>query len=195
MKPWFIVVTGGPGSGKSALGRELERALRIPFISRDHVRAGLLATAGLWTNEMTEMPPREAAVEAFTRLVEAIAALGISAALEFVVMPDRVSAMRRIEAAGNCVVVRTECEGAAERAQQRDLAEPLLNRRDVLAALGYESVAGYVDDQADHGGVVRTAMQTEFDLPLLAVRTDDGYDPSLPSIVDWIVAQTRRRSR
>jgi hypothetical protein len=35
-------------------------------------------------------------------------------------------------------------------------------------------------------------MQTEFDLPTLVVRTDDGYDPHLDGIVDWIVDQTRR---
>ena len=35
-------------------------------------------------------------------------------------------------------------------------------------------------------------MQRDFDLPLLLVTTDDGYDPPLEEIVDWVVGQTRR---
>ena len=40
------MVTGAPGSGKSTLGAELSRALRMPFIARDDVRGGLFFTAG-----------------------------------------------------------------------------------------------------------------------------------------------------
>ena len=40
--------------------------------------------------------------------------------------------------------------------------------------------------------VVRDRTRTEFDLPLLPVRTDDGYEPPLADIVDWIIDQTRR---
>jgi hypothetical protein len=31
-------------------------------------------------------------------------------------------------------------------------------------------------------------MQTEFALPLLTVRTDDGYDPGLEAILDLVVS-------
>ena len=30
-------------------------------------------------------------------------------------------------------------------------------------------------------------MLTEFEVPTLEVRTDDGYDPSLDEIVDWVI--------
>ncbi len=35
-------------------------------------------------------------------------------------------------------------------------------------------------------------MRTDLGLPTLTVRTDDGYDPPLEHITDWIVAQTVR---
>jgi hypothetical protein len=35
-------------------------------------------------------------------------------------------------------------------------------------------------------------MQAESDLPMIEVRTDDEYDPSLPAIVDWIIERTHR---
>ena len=55
-RPWLVMVTGEPGSGKSTLGRELAGALRIPYLSRDDVRWGLYATAGLLSNDMQRAP-------------------------------------------------------------------------------------------------------------------------------------------
>ncbi len=38
-----------------------------------------------------------------------------------------------------------------------------------------------------------TQYATDFNLPLLTVRTDDGYDPPLAQVVDWVINQTRER--
>ncbi|MDP1794000.1 MAG: hypothetical protein Q8K63_07655 [Acidimicrobiales bacterium] len=191
-KPLLVMVTGEPGSGKTTLGLELSRALRIPFLSRDHVRGGLLATAGLWTNQVGQPSPREAAVEAFIQIVEKTAAVGVSAVIEFVVFGDRLSALERLQSVANMVVVRAECTNASERARTRDLDDPLLNRQSVLDALGYSSVDAYLSANAEQGDIVRTGMLRDFDLPLLPVTTDNGYDPSIEVIVDWVVEQTRR---
>lgn len=191
-RAWLVMVTGEPGSGKTTLGLELSRTLRVPFLSRDQARGGLLATAGLWTNQGGQPPPREAAVEAFAEIVERTAAVGVSAVIEFVVFGDRVAALDRLQSVANVVVVRTECVAAPERARQRDLNDPLLNRKSVLDALGFASVGEYLEANAEQGDLVRSTMMRDFDLPLLRVATDDGYDPSLETIVDWIVDQTRR---
>jgi predicted kinase len=188
-RPWLIVVTGEPGSGKTSLGLQLAAALRVPFLSRDAVRGGLLATAGLWTGEGRALPDREEAVEATVQMVERSAELGVSAVLEFVVFRERREALRRLETAARCLVVRTECADATVRAEQRDRGDTLLQRRDVLRALGHDSIDDYL--QAPQREIVRAGMVTEFDLPLLPVRTDDGYDPPLDEIVDWIVDRTR----
>ncbi len=191
-RPWLVMVTGAPGSGKTTLGLELSRALRLPFLSRDHVRGGMLATAGLWTNEVRSPAPREIAVEAFVQLVEGAAGLGISAVIEFVVFRDRVEALERLVAAAGVLVIHAQCEDAAARADRRDLVDPLLNRPTVLAALGHASVDAFLRATVDQRDIVRNGMQNEFALPTLTVRTDDGYDPQLPEILDWIVEQTRR---
>ena len=74
-RPWLVLVSGEPGSGKTTLGRQLAGALRLPFLSRDDVRGGLYATAGLWTDDVHDHPPREAAVEAFVEILETAARL------------------------------------------------------------------------------------------------------------------------
>jgi hypothetical protein len=111
------------------------------------------------------------------------------AVVELVVTPPRLDAWHRLQEAADWVVVLTECSGAAARADRRDRADPLLNRADVLAALGHESIDDYlVGGERD---VIRATMQREFDVPVLRVDTDDGYNPEMPAIVDWIIEQTR----
>jgi hypothetical protein len=42
---------------------------------------------------------------------------------------------------------------------------------------------------------VQDRLQTEFDLPLLRVRTDDALDPPLEDVLEWIIDQTGRGRR
>jgi predicted kinase len=192
-RPWLVMVTGEPGSGKTTLGRALSDALRVPFVSRDHVRGGMLATQGLWTGRLDGAAPREAAVEAFVEVLEAAAHAGVTVVVEFVVTPARLDALRRIEAAFRCVVVHTSCEDARSRADRRDRTDPFLARPDVLAALGHDSIDSFV--AGPERDLVRQQLQTDLDLPTLPVRTDDGYAPLLAEIVDWVIAQARTSSR
>ncbi len=44
--------------------------------------------------------------------------------------------------------------------------------------------------------IVRSGMLTTFDLPTLTVRCEDGYDPSIERIVDWVIETSHdRRAR
>ena len=110
--------------------------------------------------------------------------------LELVVTPERLDALSRLEAAANIVVLVTFARDPGTRAEVRDRSDRFLNRREVLAALGLQSIDDYL--RAPERRKVRAAMRGEFELPTLRVATDDGYDPTLDSIVDWVIDQTRR---
>lgn len=185
------MVTGEPGSGKSTLGRDIAGALRIPYLSRDDVRWGLYATAGLWTKHIRPAPQRDDAVEAFLQVVEKAASLGVSAVLEFIVFRDRPESLARLEKVADCLVVAATAAEAGSRADRRDLADPLLTRRSVLDALGHASIESYINGPGRE--IVRAGMQNDFELPLLTVRTDNGYDPPLDQVVDWVIDRTRER--
>ena len=189
-RPWLVLVTGEPGSGKTALGLQLAATLRLPFLNRDHIRGGLLATDGLWTNQLHDPAPREAAVDVLVDIAEHAAGLGVSVVLELVVTPTRVHAFRRLQDAGNCLVLLTSSTHARLRADRRDRSDPLLSRPEVRDALGHRSIESYL--QNPERDAVGSGVQTEFDLPLLRVLTDDGYAPRFEAIVDWLVGQTRR---
>jgi hypothetical protein len=185
-------VTGEPGGGKSTLGRDLAQALRVPYLSRDDVRWGLRATAGLWTNSMTSPDDRADAVEAFLQLVERAADLGISAVLEFIVFQDRPESLERLLAVADCAVVLATATHALARAVRRDSTDPLLNRESVLAALGHPSVESYL--AGPERDIIRSQMITDFNLPSLTVCTDDGYDPPLDRVVEWVIDRTHTQA-
>lgn len=191
-RPWLVVVTGEPGSGKSTLGRDLARRLRLPFLSRDDVRWGLFASAGVWTDQAQELPDRDTAREAFLQIVEETARRGVSAVLELIVFQDRPEELERLLAVADVLVVLTTCRDAADRALRREQTDWLHNQPSVLAAFGHRSIDDHLRDGAEQVDAVRRAMVTSFDAPVLEVRTDDGYDPSLDRVADWVVAATRR---
>ncbi len=71
--------------------------------------------------------------------------------------------------------------------------DPLLARDRVLTALGHRSIDTYLDEGRSEGETVRSQMLTKFDefgAPTLAVHTDDGYEPTLNAIVDWLISRT-----
>jgi hypothetical protein len=191
LRPWLVLVTGEPGSGKTTLGKQLADALRLPFLSRDQVRGGLLASAGMWTNQIRTTTTRDAARATFVDLAAAVAGFGVSSVVEFIPFDDSPSELRRLTTVADCLVVFTSCADAPARVDRRDHGDFLINRPPVLAALGYPSIDAYLANPQRH--LVRERMQTEFDLPLLRVRTDDGYDPSVDEILTWVIDQTGRR--
>jgi predicted kinase len=181
-----VVVTGAPGSGKTTLGTELSRALRIPFMARDDVRGGLFLTAGAWSARPRRVPTREEAAEAFLRIVEATASLGVSCVVEYVVRQNRAADIQRLSSVADCVVVVVECRDHLERLAGRNRADRLLNRQPVLDALGYTTNHEHTSDAVARMRSVGKAMRVDFGLPTLRVNTDDGYEPGLDGIVDFV---------
>jgi predicted kinase len=188
-RPTVVLVTGAPGSGKTTLGVELSRALQIPFLARDDVRRGLFFTNGAWTDRPGRLPTAEEAVEAFLRILEATTALGVSCIVEYVVRKERPADLERIAAAGDCVVVLTDCHDPLARVARRDRADLLVNRAPVLGALGYATAEDQAAAALARMRSLAGRMRTEFDLPALAVRTDDGYDPGLDAILAFVTDQ------
>ncbi|WNS43085.1 AAA family ATPase [Paenibacillus sp. MMS20-IR301] len=53
-KPYLIVVTGRPGSGKTTFSRELGNEIFMPIISRDQIKEGYVHTFGKRHHELPE---------------------------------------------------------------------------------------------------------------------------------------------
>lgn len=187
-KPRVVLLTGAPGSGKSALGRELAIRLRLPFIARDDVRGGLLFSAGAWTDRLDRVPPGDEAVEAFLRAVESLLASDVSCIVEYVVRRDRPDHFDRIAEAGDCVVVITSCGDPTSRVRTRTLADPLLSNPAVLDAVAASSIEEHAEVVVERMRTVAEEMRTSFPVPVLTVATDDVADPSLDQVIAFVTA-------
>ncbi|TJY44511.1 ATP-binding protein [Cohnella pontilimi] len=53
-KPYLIVVTGRPGSGKTTFAKKLGNEIFMPVLSRDQIKEGYLHTLGKSHNELLE---------------------------------------------------------------------------------------------------------------------------------------------
>ena len=185
-RPRVVIVTGEPGSGKTTLGTEVARALRVPFLARDDVRGGMFLTAGAWTGSPFQVPDALEAVDAFLGIVEAMAAAGVSCVVEYVVRRARPQDLDRLTAVGDCVVLMTSCREASERVARRNMADRLLAQDGVLDALGFASIDDHTAAAVGRARDVRYAMRTRFDLPTLHVGTDAGYEPRLDHVIDFV---------
>ncbi len=186
-QPRVVLITGAPGSGKTTLGTKLSRALQIPFLARDDVRRGLFFTAGGWGDRPGWVPSSDASVEAFLTMLETTASLGVSCIAEYVLTTDRTADLERVTAAGNCVVIITRCERSVERFENRHRGDRLINREPVLDALGYATIEDHTTHALERVHALTEGMRTDFDVPTLTVRTDDGYDPTIEAVVDFVI--------
>jgi hypothetical protein len=112
-RPTVVLMLGEPGSGKTRLGTELARFLRVPFLARDDVRGGLYLSRGGWGEEPVPGPPGGEAVEAFLSLVEAMADRGVSCVAEYVFRSARPQELQRITDVARCVGIVAKCDDPA----------------------------------------------------------------------------------
>lgn len=187
-KPRAVLLTGTPGSGKSTLGHKLAQELRVPFISRDHIRGGLLFSEGAWTDKLGHFPTGDEAVEIFLATVEGLLENGVSCVIEYVVREKRPQDLERITSLSDCVVIMTQCADAMQRARKRNLTDRLISNKAVLDALGMTSVEEHTDAFVIRMHAVQTEMRQDFPLPLLEVDTSASYTPSIEAILAFVTS-------
>lgn len=187
-RPLFVLMLGEPGSGKTQLGTQLARELRIPFLARDDVRTGLYVTAGAWTDRPGPAPAGADAVEAFLVLAETMARLGVSCVVEYVFRDGRPEDLNRLTQVADCVGIWTWCDDAPARLTARDRADRLINRQAVLDALGHRTIEEHVASVAERMAVVTSEMRTRFDFPIMRVETNDSEMPSLGEIIEFVAS-------
>lgn len=188
VRPRVILLTGVPGSGKSTLGRTLSEALRVPFLARDDMRGGMALTAGAWRGTLEQLPPGDAAVDAFLDVVEVTLRHGVSCVAEYVFRSSRPRDLERVLAAGDAVVIVTQCSESEPRLIERNQSDRLVANPAVLRAAGAASVDEHTAAVVERMRRVGLEMLTQFPVPTLTVDTTAGYDPGFETILEFAVA-------
>jgi hypothetical protein len=175
--PLAVLVSGAPGSGKSALAVALGAGLDVPVLHKDQL------VHGIWRTRDRAMELGAPGVEPFYRTMEAWLELGVSFVAEqtFYRGVSEPDVARRL--APRCVLVNVHCrsEHALARFERRMRADPLCGeeRLGKLLPLAVELQSELSEPLA-------------FGCPCIVVNSDDGYRPALQSVVTQIDAMYGR---
>lgn len=177
-KPLIIYVTGAPGSGKTTLAKLISEQLYIPHVSSDLVHGG----AGLVRPD--EYDRRQGFHEAFVPLMMAMARLRISFVVDQVLQKDisKTDIIDKLTPWARIVYVHTMAGNSIERHLARELT-----RRDKGVVLDEGGLKKRAEFHASN--LAQTEQPADYESPVLVVRTEEGYEPSLEKIIDFIQRQ------
>lgn len=185
-KPFIIVVTGCPGSGKTTLSHQLADALHLPVLSRDEFKEGYVHTMG-GSHDSLGKDVNGHLNDIFFETVAFASSkkisLVIEAAFQYSVWKPRLRSLANA-ATISLVVCSIDPHLARERCRKRALADSARERfhgdKPALAAKeGSEAPIGQY-------------APLDSDIPTILVDTTNGYHPSIEEVIT-IVTHPRNR--
>lgn len=179
-KPFVLVVTGRPGSGKTTLAHRLAREIHCPLLSRDEFKEGYVRTQGR-SHAALGPEVNGTLYRIFFAGVEFVVAQGVSVVIEAAFQHRLWEAplLALAEKARIAVVVcSVDPALAQERAIERGLADAMREyfHGDPLVVAARQ---GNVPPPAEYD-------PPRLGFPTLTVDTTDGYAPGLAEIVGFV---------
>ncbi|MFH9352431.1 AAA family ATPase [Kitasatospora sp. NPDC017646] len=169
----LIVVSGGPGSGKTTLAHALARALGCPAVCRDEVKEGLLHAGA----PSPAPSPDEVVRDAFFDVLGVLVRAGVSVVAE-AAYQDRVWRPRLEPLAARTELRVVHCRVDPALARRR-IAERLATGRHRAAHADRDLLAA----PPRAGNLLDDFTPLSMPgVPRLCVDTTDGYDPPLADI-------------
>lgn len=174
--PTLVVVSGPPGTGKTALAHRLASAIGCPAICRDEIKEGMVHAAQPHSAaEREELQLRTLSVffEVLRVLLELEVTVVAEAAFQDHVWTPRLAPLEQL-AAIKVVQCHTSPEIAWRRVESRGDAR------------------GAHDDRAlldTHGSATRlyeSFRRVSLSAPSIDVDTTDGYRPSIDEVVEFV---------
>lgn len=184
-KPTLVVVSGRPGSGKSTLARRLADALACPLVSRDEINEGMFRTFCHDPELATKDQVAKRTFDAFFRVLALLASSGVTFVAEAAFQDRlwRIGLEPLLPIAEMKVIHCTVDPG---------LVHQRLLRRRLERQGGCQSGRAPAGTQAvePRPKAVRSFEPLSLPVPSLGVVTNDGYDPGLEGILDFVASRS-----
>lgn len=185
--PTLVVVSGGPGTGKTTLAHELAGALGCPAIIRDEIKQGMVMSHPGYQSGGDD-PLNYPTLDAFFGVLKTLLEAGVTLVAE-AAFQDRLwrPNLEPLTGLAPLRVIRctTQADVAHGRIVQRakeDAHRAAHGDQDLLEAIA----AG------EHS--LDSWMPISLDVPTLTVDTSDGYQPGLEDIADFVRASVQEGS-
>jgi cytidylate kinase len=169
-RPFLIVVSGAPGSGKTTLARLLANELRVPHFERDRFFDSMELTIGEQFNRGKDGVP------VFYELVSDALRHGVNLVIDGTLYAGKSEVdVKAFFALADVVNVHCRTADANERFKQREQSVS-------------EDRAQWVTEFMPHLESIQSQVIDPLDLewPVIKVDTTGSYDPKLQEIVDLL---------
>ena len=180
-KPYCIIITGRPGSGKATLSKKLAEKLHLPVVSRDEIKEGFVVSTDsthLDLPDDTNWKATEAFFKTTMLLLESNVSVVVEAAFQHkvwsIAIPDWIELSRT-----RIVICEPESDLCAKRHLERGLADSSRERFHGDARVRHYRETGEVLGPSEYAS-------PSFDCPTLKVDTEYSYDPNIKEIIDWL---------
>ncbi len=175
-KPYLLIVTGRPGSGKTTLSAKLGDELFLPILSRDALKEGYVHTSGMRHNELpadTNKLVTDLFFKTLKDLLENNVSIIAEAAFQHKVWEGKLEALSKV-AGIQILICQTDPKIAKERFIKRGLED---SRRE------YFHGDKAVQDARDGKDITIAEYEPpELSFPTMIVDTTNDYVPSINEI-------------
>lgn len=186
VKPYLVVITGRPGSGKTTLAGELSRAACLPVISRDRLKEGYVRTMGVPDSRLPGDVNRivtELFFETIEKLIDGGVSLIAEAAFQHKVWSPKLGPL--MDKARVRVIVCSPGEDgrlALERFLKRGLSDPMREY--------FHGDKGVHMAREGQEVPVSAYEEPRLDAPAWHVDTSDGYRPGIEELAEALFPES-----
>jgi adenylate kinase family enzyme len=176
-KPFIIIVSGAPATGKSTLAHLLSKEIKCPLLSRDEFKEGYINTIGATHKELDDsvaLHIYESLFSAVDLLISKQISIIAEAAFQHKLwQPKLLSISDKAEI--KVIVCKTGSALSKARYMKRLASDPA---REIF----HSDKSG--EEQAV--ALIEKYQPLRMDLPTIEVDTTDGYRPGIEELIDFI---------